>query len=70
MTIKSYKVTSIEDQVFSMFSALSSIILDSGLTILGAQMFETNGLGNSVQSIVIVSTITSIGIFVFVNIIK
>jgi hypothetical protein len=53
-----------------MFGALSSIILDSGLTILSAQMFETVGLGNSVQSIVIVSTITSIGIFVFVNIIK
>jgi hypothetical protein len=53
-----------------MFGALSSVVLDSGLTILSAQMLETNALGNSVQSIVIVSTITSIGIFVFVNLIK
>ena len=45
-----------------MFSKLSTVVLDSGLTILSAQMFETNGQGNSVQSILIVSTINSIGI--------
>ena len=44
-----------------MFGALSEVVLEKGLTLLSTQMFDTNGLGNSVQSIVIVSTITSIG---------
>ena len=59
-----------EDQVFFMFGALSVIILDPGLTILSAQIFDTNGLGISVQNILIPSTITSIGNFNYFIMIK
>lgn len=54
------------DNAFYLCSSLSQILLISGLTVIGKEMFAMNGVSSALIAITIPSTITAIGKFILI----